>query len=131
MGAPLPAGTTPVAGRDWGEFFKSHAREVGYAAAALAVVGVAVWLYVSSEARKQTFAAQALAVTRVLGLQDDSEKVNPNGGAIALGHPVGNSGCRLTVTCIPELERTGERYGLITLCTGGGLAPATIVERMG
>lgn len=64
-------------------------------------------------------------------LNPDWEKVNPNGGAIALGHPVGNSGCRLTVTCIHELERTGERYGLITLCTGGGMAPATIVERMG
>lgn len=61
----------------------------------------------------------------------DWEKVNPNGGAIALGHPVGNSGCRLTVTCLHELERTGGRYGLITLCTGGGMAPATIIERLG
>lgn len=64
MGAPLPTGTTPVAQRDWGEFLKSHAREVGYAAAAIAVVGVAVWLYVSSEARKQAFAAQALNQAR-------------------------------------------------------------------
>jgi acetyl-CoA acyltransferase len=60
----------------------------------------------------------------------DWEKVNPNGGAIALGHPVGNSGCRLTVTCLHELERTQGKYGLITLCTGGGMAPATIMERV-
>ncbi len=60
----------------------------------------------------------------------DWEKVNPNGGAIALGHPVGNSGCRLTVTCLHELERICGRYGLVTLCTGGGMAPATILERM-
>ena len=64
MGAPLPAGTTPVAQRDWGEFFKTHAREVGYVAAAIAVVGVGVWMYVSSEARKQAFAAQALGQAR-------------------------------------------------------------------
>jgi acetyl-CoA acyltransferase len=64
-------------------------------------------------------------------LNPDWGKVNPNGGAIALGHPVGNSGCRLTVTCLHELERTGGRFGLITLCTGGGMAPATIIERLG
>jgi acetyl-CoA acyltransferase len=63
-------------------------------------------------------------------LNPDWEKVNPNGGAIALGHPVGNSGCRLMVTCLHELERVGGRYGLITLCTGGGMAPATIIERL-
>lgn len=61
----------------------------------------------------------------------DWDKVNPNGGAIALGHPVGNSGCRLMVTCLHELERIGGRYGLVTLCTGGGMAPATIIERLG
>ncbi|MEW6443600.1 MAG: thiolase family protein [bacterium] len=60
----------------------------------------------------------------------DWEKVNINGGAIALGHPVGNSGCRLTVTALHELERTKGRYGLITLCTGGAMAPATIIERI-
>lgn len=60
----------------------------------------------------------------------DWERVNPNGGAIALGHPVGNSGSRLMVTCLHELERTQSRYGLITLCTGGGMAPATIIERV-
>ena len=65
-----------------------------------------------------------------LELNPDWEKVNPNGGAVALGHPVGNSGCRLLVTCLHELERINGRYGLITLCTGGGMAPATIIERM-
>ncbi|MGC8603464.1 MAG: thiolase family protein [Desulfomonilaceae bacterium] len=60
----------------------------------------------------------------------DWEKVNPNGGAIALGHPVGNSGCRLVVTCLHELERIHGRYGLITLCTGGGMAPAVVIERL-
>ena len=60
----------------------------------------------------------------------DWEKVNPNGGAIALGHPVGNSGCRLTVTAIHQLKRIQGRYGLITLCTGGGMAPAAIIENV-
>ena len=60
----------------------------------------------------------------------DWERVNPNGGAIALGHPVGNSGCRLTVTALHELERIKGRYALITLCTGGAMAPATIIERV-
>ncbi len=64
MGAPLPAGTTPAAGRDWGEFFKTHSRELGYGAAAVAIVGVAVWLYVSSEARKQAYANDALSQAR-------------------------------------------------------------------
>lgn len=64
MGAPLPAGTTPAAQRDWGEFFKTHAREVAYGAAAVVIVGVAVWLYVTSEQRKQLFAAQALTQAR-------------------------------------------------------------------
>jgi tetratricopeptide (TPR) repeat protein len=64
MGAPLPAGKTPGAERDWGEFFTTHAREVLYGAAALAVIGVAIWLYVTSEARKQAFAAQALTQAR-------------------------------------------------------------------
>ncbi len=76
----------------------------------------------------EAFAPVPLAWGRELN--PDWEKVNPNGGAIALGHPVGNSGCRLTVTCLHELERTGGRFGLITLCTGGGMAPATIIERM-
>ena len=60
----------------------------------------------------------------------DMEKLNVNGGALALGHPVGNSGCRLSVTAINELQRRNARYALVTLCTGGGMAPATIFERI-
>ena len=61
----------------------------------------------------------------------DMEKVNPNGGAIALGHPLGCSGTRLMSTLLNELERTGGRYGLQTMCEGGGMANATIIERLG
>ena len=60
----------------------------------------------------------------------DMEKLNVNGGALALGHPVGNTGCRLAVSAIHELQRRDARYGLVTLCTGGGMAPATIFERV-
>ncbi|OHD63357.1 MAG: acetyl-CoA acetyltransferase [Spirochaetes bacterium RBG_13_51_14] len=63
-------------------------------------------------------------------LKADREKLNVNGGALALGHPVGNSGCRLSVTAIYELHRRNARYALVTLCTGGGQAPATIFERV-
>ena len=63
-------------------------------------------------------------------LKGDPATLNPNGGAIALGHPVGNSGCRLVVSAIHELKRTKGRYALVSLCTGGGMAPATIFERM-
>jgi acetyl-CoA acyltransferase len=59
------------------------------------------------------------------------ELVNPNGGAIALGHPLGSSGCKLAATLLNELERTGGRYGLLTMCEGGGLANAAIIERLG
>ena len=61
----------------------------------------------------------------------DMSKVNPNGGAIALGHPLGGSGTKLLATMLNELERTGGRYGLQTMCEGGGLANATIIERLG
>ena len=61
----------------------------------------------------------------------DMSKVNPNGGAIALGHPLGCSGTKLMATMLNELERTGGRYGLQTMCEGGGLANATIIERLG
>jgi acetyl-CoA acyltransferase len=61
----------------------------------------------------------------------DMAKVNPNGGAIALGHPLGASGAKLTATLLNELERTGGRYGLLTMCEGGGMANATIIERLG
>ena len=60
----------------------------------------------------------------------DMAKVNPNGGAIALGHPLGCSGTKLMATLLNELERTGGRYGLLTMCEGGGMANATIIERI-
>lgn len=76
----------------------------------------------------EAFAPIPLAWAREL--KADPERLNVNGGALALGHPVGNSGCRLTVTAIYELIRRKGRYGLVTLCTGGGQAPATIFERV-
>jgi acetyl-CoA C-acetyltransferase len=76
----------------------------------------------------EAFAAQALAVTKELGM--DPAKVNPNGGAVALGHPIGATGAILTVKCVYELHRTGKKYGLITMCIGGGQGIAAIVERM-
>ncbi|HUF87966.1 MAG TPA: acetyl-CoA C-acyltransferase family protein [Thermohalobaculum sp.] len=76
----------------------------------------------------EAFAAQALAVNRGLGL--DPERVNPNGGAIALGHPVGATGAILAVKCLAELERTGGRYGLVTMCIGGGQGIALALERV-
>jgi acetyl-CoA C-acetyltransferase len=75
----------------------------------------------------EAFAAQAIAVTRELGL--NTEKVNVNGGAIALGHPVGASGARILVTLIHEMIRRNERYGMATLCIGGGMGITVIVER--
>jgi acetyl-CoA C-acetyltransferase len=76
----------------------------------------------------EAFAAQACAVAKVLGF--DPQKVNPNGSGVALGHPVGATGAILTVKTIYELERTGGRYGLITMCIGGGQGIAMIIERM-
>ncbi|MEP7276362.1 MAG: acetyl-CoA C-acyltransferase, partial [Betaproteobacteria bacterium] len=76
----------------------------------------------------EAFAAQALGVNKELRL--DPKKVNPNGGAIALGHPIGATGCILTIKAIYELERTGGRYGLVTMCIGGGQGIAAIVERI-
>ncbi len=78
----------------------------------------------------EAFAAQALAVTRNLGLPDDAEHVNPNGGAIALGHPLGMSGARLITTAAHQLKRSGGRYALCTMCIGVGQGIATIIERM-
>jgi acetyl-CoA acetyltransferase len=75
----------------------------------------------------EAFAPIPLAWARELGA--DIERLNVNGGALALGHPVGNSGCRLSVTAVHELLRRKARYALVTLCTGGGQAPATIFER--
>jgi acetyl-CoA C-acetyltransferase len=76
----------------------------------------------------EAFAAQALGVNQELGL--DPAKVNPNGGAVALGHPIGATGCILTVKAMYELQRTGKRYALITMCIGGGQGIAAIIERM-
>ena len=77
----------------------------------------------------EAFAAQALAVTRDLGLADDDPRVNPNGGAIALGHPLGMSGARIAGTAALELARTGGRYGLATMCVGVGQGAALLIER--
>jgi acetyl-CoA C-acetyltransferase len=76
----------------------------------------------------EAFAAQALGVSKELGM--NGAKVNPNGGAVALGHPIGATGCILTVKALYELQRTGGHYGLITMCIGGGQGIAAIIERM-
>ena len=78
----------------------------------------------------EAFAAQALAVLRLLGLQDDDPRVNPNGGAIALGHPLGASGARLVTTAINQLHRTKGRYALCTMCIGVGQGIALVLERV-
>ena len=78
----------------------------------------------------EAFASQALATMRELGVEDDDPRVNPNGGAIALGHPLGASGARLILTAAQELEETGGRYGLCTMCIGVGQGMATIIERV-
>ncbi len=78
----------------------------------------------------EAFAAQGLAVMRQLGLQDDDPRVNPNGGAIALGHPLGMSGARLVTTAVYQLHRTGGRYALCTMCIGVGQGIAIIIERV-
>ena len=75
----------------------------------------------------EAFAAQSIAVGRDLGF--DLEKLNVNGGAIALGHPVGASGCRILVTLLHEMQKRDAKKGLATLCIGGGMGCATIVER--
>jgi 3-oxoadipyl-CoA thiolase len=78
----------------------------------------------------EAFAAQGLAVLRALGLQDDDPRVNPNGGAIALGHPLGASGARLVTTAVNQLHRSGGRYALCTMCIGVGQGIAMILERV-
>ncbi|WP_426115088.1 3-oxoadipyl-CoA thiolase [Massilia sp. PWRC2] len=78
----------------------------------------------------EAFAAQGLAVTRDLGLADDDARVNANGGAIAIGHPLGASGARLVMTAVNQLHRTGGRYALCTMCIGVGQGIALIVERV-
>jgi 3-oxoadipyl-CoA thiolase len=79
----------------------------------------------------EAFAAQGLAVMRALGLPDDAPHVNPNGGAIAFGHPLGMSGARLVLTAARHLQRTGGRYGLITMCVGVGQGVAMAIEHLG
>ncbi|MHA3092875.1 3-oxoadipyl-CoA thiolase [Acinetobacter brisouii] len=78
----------------------------------------------------EAFAAQALACTRDLGLADDDARVNPNGGAIALGHPLGASGARLVTTALNQLEQTGGKYALCSMCIGVGQGIALIIERV-
>jgi acetyl-CoA acyltransferase len=78
----------------------------------------------------EAFASQGLAVLRMLGLQDDDPRVNPNGGAIALGHPLGMSGARLVTTAMYQLHRSGGRYALCTMCIGVGQGIALIIERV-
>ena len=76
----------------------------------------------------EAFAAQAMGVSKELGL--DPAKVNPNGGAVALGHPIGATGAILTIKAMYELHRTNKRYGLITMCIGGGQGIAAVIERL-
>ena len=78
----------------------------------------------------EAFASQVLAVLRQLGLADDSERVNPNGGAIALGHPLGMSGARLVQTAVAELQRRKGRYALVSMCVGVGQGAAMVLERV-
>ena len=78
----------------------------------------------------EAFASQALAVLRRLGLKDDAANVNPNGGAIAIGHPLGASGARLVTTATYQLARTRGKYALCTMCIGVGQGIATIIERI-
>lgn len=78
----------------------------------------------------EAFAAQVLACTRTLGLADNDPRINPNGGAISLGHPLGMSGARLLLTAARELQRTGKRYALVTMCIGVGQGYATVIERV-
>jgi len=76
----------------------------------------------------EAFAAQALAIIRTLDL--DTERINVNGGAIALGHPLGCTGAKLTATLLNEMHRRQLRYGMVTMCIGGGMGAAAIFERL-
>jgi acetyl-CoA acyltransferase len=76
----------------------------------------------------EAFASQSLAVIRETGL--DPQKVNINGGAIALGHPLGCTGCKLTIQILSDLKRTNQKYGMVTACVGGGQGIAGIIERL-
>jgi 3-oxoadipyl-CoA thiolase len=78
----------------------------------------------------EAFASQGLAVMRQLGLPDDAEHVNPNGGAIALGHPLGMSGARIAMTAAHQLEKIGGRYALATMCVGVGQGVSLAIEKV-
>lgn len=78
----------------------------------------------------EAFAAQVLACTRAMGLADDDSRINPNGGAIALGHPLGMSGARILLAAANQLQRSGGRYALVTMCIGVGQGYATVIERV-
>lgn len=78
----------------------------------------------------EAFASQTLAVLQNLGIPSDAPHVNPNGGAIAIGHPLGASGARLVTTALHQLERTGGRYALCTMCIGVGQGIAVVIERL-
>ena len=78
----------------------------------------------------EAFAAQVLACTRKMGLADNDPRINPNGGAIALGHPLGMTGGRILLSAALELQRTNKRYALVTMCIGVGQGYATIIERV-
>ena len=77
----------------------------------------------------EAFAAQSLACIRELGLQDDDPRINPNGGAIAIGHPLGVSGTRILLTAALELQKRKEQYALVTMCVGVGQGYAVVLER--
>ena len=78
----------------------------------------------------EAFSAQCLAVSRNLGLTDDDVRINPNGGAIALGHPLGMSGTRIIQAAVNQLVRTNKRYALAAMCVGVGMGYAVIIERV-
>jgi acetyl-CoA acetyltransferase family protein len=78
----------------------------------------------------EAFAAQCLAVSRNLGLPDDDPRINPNGGAIAIGHPLGMSGTRIIQAAANQLRRTGGRYGLAAMCVGVGMGYAIVIENV-
>ena len=77
----------------------------------------------------EAFAAQVLACSRALGLKDNDPRINPNGGAISLGHPLGMSGARLLLTAARQLQQTNQRYALVTMCIGVGQGYAAVIEK--
>jgi len=122
IGQPAPARLVEqVVGLDAGS--------VGVGLEALAGAGIG-WADLAAVELNEAFAAQGLQVLRMLGLGDDAAHVNPNGGAIALGHPLGMSGARLALTATEELQRSGGRHALCTMCIGVGQGIALALERV-